>query len=275
MPLEPARFCRTVGGMASSPDAPSDDDVGPDDVVDDVRDPARPFADVEIPPVPMTAQGAPVPGFLGAPVPLPPVDARSSICLRDCRYYWQMNVHMDIGNTEETFDPVIGLRNVIQCPTCKGKRGRLVAPALASSPALACGYIPSQGRYAPHAADGPGGSRLVPDAGYPCRLERDHACAHHHDPALAPAPRPEVCPRCRDKGYVVDPQSAVVTVPRRTVRSCLRQDGVDVDLTDTIVYDCTEWDPRGASQDNADRASRRRSYLYQHPELVTIRTRQE
>lgn len=241
--------------MASSPGPEHDERALELDQGDDRRHRAlgAPYADVEPAILPMGPDGTPVVGFLGKPSPLPTADPRQFVCLRGCRHLWTMVLHFDAGNPEATWDPEHGIRDVMTCTTCKGRRGMMVAPLLhlEGQGQLACEYQPTQGIW----------------QGTACRLIEGHAGAHHHAPH-PPEPREIPCSRCGGKGYVPDPAGGPVKQPRRVVRSCLRQPGVDTDLNDTVVYECSEWDPVDPDAIFvSEREVRRRAYLAQHPEL--------
>jgi hypothetical protein len=236
---------------------PESEELGEDD--DDRRKvPSDTYAHVQPSPLPaMGPDGAPALGGIGQPAPLPPATPENFICLRGpCRHYWEMQTHLHAQNPALTWDKIDGLRATMVCPACKGERARLEVPALWENlppgSGAPCTYAPTQGIW----------------TGKPCLLPYGHEGAHHHDPDHAPAPRPVTCETCNGAGYVVDPDGERVTEPRQTTRSCLRQPGVDTDLTDDIVYDCNMWDPRDdKATDHSDsmRDKRRSRYLKLHP----------
>jgi hypothetical protein len=246
-------------------------DDGGDDAADELvsfdderrRVPADTYAKVPgMGPLVIGPDGVPKLGGIGQPAPLPPRTAEHFICLRGpCRHFWQLQTHLVSGNPSMTWDPEVGLRPIKQCPTCGGRALPHVAPALALSSTTACGHTPTQGKWSVN-SDG------QPTTIYPCRLVAGHEGAHHHDPNKPPAPQPVKCPECDDSGYIVDLEGPVVKEPKQHTLSCMLQPGIDTDLTDDNVYDCTHWDPL-MPKELAKRDKRRREYLKRHPEHAT------
>jgi len=210
------------------------------------------YADIDAQPMPPIApDGGIALGAIGAPAPLPEATPKTCICLRGpCRYYGEIRVHMDMGNPAQTFDPVHGLREMAPCPNCNGRGQVLSTPDLADDTAAACGYCPTQGIH----------------AGAPCRLVANHAGAHHHGPE-APSARWVPCMVCEGNQVVPLPDGKAIAAPRQIVRTCMRQPGCETDLTETLVYECNQWDP-GDAKELRQLAKRREAFLEQHPELT-------
>lgn len=75
------------------------------------RNPAESFSAVELTEIPMGPGMVPLVG-VGAPPPIPAAEPKTFVCLRGpCRHYWQLEMHFDAGNPEETWDPEIGLKD--------------------------------------------------------------------------------------------------------------------------------------------------------------------
>lgn len=216
------------------------------------KSPTDVYADIAPQPLPPIApDGGIAPGTVGAPAPLPAATPQTFICLRGpCRHYHEIKIHLDVGNPAQTFDPVHGLRDMATCPNCDGRGQVMTTPDMASSDAAACGYRPSQGSH----------------QGSPCRLVANHAGAHHHAPNDDPAPRWVPCMVCDGNQVVPRPDGKPVKAPRQIVRTCLRQPGCETDLTETMVYECNQWDP-GDAKELRQLTKRREAFLEHNPEF--------
>ncbi|MCC7024578.1 MAG: hypothetical protein IT338_17255 [Thermomicrobiales bacterium] len=216
------------------------------------KSPIDVYANIDSAPLPPIApDGGIAAGTVGAPAPLPEATPQTFICLRGpCRYYGELKVHLDIGNPAQTFDPVHGLRDMAPCPNCAGRGQVMATPDLAPSDDAACGYRPSQGIH-----------REIP-----CRLVANHAGAHHHV-IDEPAPRWVPCMVCEGNQVVPLPDGKPVKAPRQIVRTCMRQPGCETDLTETLVYECNQWDP-GDPKELRQLQKRRETFLENNPDLV-------
>lgn len=218
------------------------------------KSPTDIYADIAAQPMPPIApDGGIAAGAIGPPAPLPPADPATFQCLRGpCRHYWEARVHLDIGNPAQTFDPVHGLRETTSCPNCEGRGQVLSTPDLAIDvSAEPCGYQPTQGIH----------------AGVACRLAPGHAGAHHHGDD-APTPRWVPCMVCEGNQVVPLPDGKPVKAPRQILRTCMRQPGCETDLTETLVYECNQWDP-GDPKELRQLTKRRETFLEQHPEFTS------
>lgn len=239
--------------MVDTPDDPELEDRADEDEEDGRR---KVLADAwnDIPPAPLppiAPDGGLAISAIPPPPPLPTPTPATFVCLRGpCRHLWQLETHLDSGNTSATWDPAAGLKAMKPCADCGGTGFVQGVPELAAPPHAACGYLASQGHF----------------RGMPCRLVANHGGAHHH--ALGIPERQRLhCPTCGGSRVVVDPDGAPVRQPRKITRTCLVHEGTETDFTDDVVYQCNRWDPIDPKdKEHRRRDDRRRVYLKLHPE---------
>lgn len=90
------------------------DNETPDDDADEkVRVPLDTYKNFQpggLPPI--APDGGFVPGPIGNPAPVDAATPENFICLRGpCRHYWELKSFMASGNPQETWDPVLGLKD--------------------------------------------------------------------------------------------------------------------------------------------------------------------
>lgn len=79
------------------------------------KTPIDQYSKIEASPLPPMAPDGGFADGVGQPPPIPAFAV--SVCVRGpCRHYWELETHMASGNPAETWDPVVGLKDVAGNP---------------------------------------------------------------------------------------------------------------------------------------------------------------